>query len=169
MAVLAVSNARRVRDWLMWLLTYRHALRISETLNLTRADVEGGHIIARRLKGSETTIQPLLEHPDPLLNERIAVPLFVRNLTEKQKLFTIKPRRAEYAFAGYAAAVGIPAHKRHPHVLKHTCLTELVPKIGVPAAQCWAGHKSGASTLMYTRMDPAMVAEAVRTALTSGI
>jgi integrase len=60
-------------------------------------------------------------------------------------------------------------HKRHPHVLKHTVLSELVGKIRVPATQPWAGHKSGASTLLYTRTDPDIAAAAVRAALSTGI
>lgn len=164
-ALLTAARARRRRDWLLFLLAYWHAMRVSEVLALTRADVEGGYITVRRLKHSETTVQPLMEHPDPLFNEAFAVPVFVRNLAVNQQLFTIKRRQAEYLFADYAEAVGIPQHKRHIHTLKHTVLTELVNKIGVPATQAWAGHRSGASTLLYTKIDPSDAARAVREAL----
>jgi integrase/recombinase XerD len=168
-AVLTASRARRERDWLAFLLGYWHAMRASEIVNLTRADVDGGFITVRRLKGSRTTVQPLMDHPDPLFNERAAVPVYVRNMQEKQRLFDFNRDNLRRLFRRYAEAVGIPEHKRHPHVLKHTMLSALVNKIGVPATQCWAGHLSGASTLLYTRVDPEDAARAVRAALSPGI
>jgi integrase len=168
-ALLTAARARRERDWLAFLLGYWHAMRASEIVNLTRADVEGGFITVRRLKGSETTVQPLMEHPDTLFNEKAAVPVYVRNMRSDQRLFEFNRNQLRRLFRGYAAAVGIPLHKRHPHVLKHTVLSELVSKIGVPATQTWAGHRSGASTLLYTRVDPVDAARAVRAALLPSI
>jgi hypothetical protein len=53
--------------------------------------------------------------------------------------------------------------------LKHTILSELIGKAGIPATQRWAGHKSGSSTLIYTKVDDETAAAAVRAALTPGI
>jgi hypothetical protein len=58
-------------------------------------DVEGGFITARRLKGSEKTVQPLIEHPDQLFNEKWAVPVFVRNMQAEQRLFPFQLRQLE--------------------------------------------------------------------------
>lgn len=162
---MTAARARRERDWLAFLIGYRHGLRCQEILNLTRADVEGGFIVARRLKGSETTVQPLLEDANPLFDERAAVPVFTRNLSENQRLFDISPRQLERTFAARAAEAGLPKFKRHPHVLKHTCATDLLPIAGIAATQAWLGHKSGSSTLIYTKMTQEDAAAAVRRAL----
>lgn len=152
-----------------FLIGYRHGLRAQEILNLTRADVEGGYVTVARLKGSERTCQPLLGDANPLFDESSAIPVYVRNMQEKQRLFAISERQLERLFAKYAAAAGIPQHKRHPHVLKHTCATELVPLVGLPAAQVWLGHKSGSSTMIYAKPSQEQVSDAVRAALNSRI
>jgi integrase len=144
-------------------------MKVSEILNLTRADVEGGFVSVRRLKGSEPTIQPLMEHTNPLFNEKAAVSVYVRNLALEQRLFPFTRFQADRKFKKYGAAAALPEHKRHCHVLKHTSLAKMIGPAGVPATQAWAGHKSGASTLMYTKVDPDEAARAARSALSTGI
>ncbi len=159
---MAAAHARRKRDWLMFLVQFWHALRASEVVALRRRDVESGFITVARLKGSDRTTQPLMQHAEPLLDEATAIPVYVRNLREDQRLFPIAGQQLLRLFRRYATVAGLPPHKRHDHVLKHTVLSYLIAKIGVPATQRWAGHKSGASTLMYTKVSDETAAEAVR-------
>jgi|GEM_PF-974531 len=71
--ILAAARARRLRDWVMILITYWHGLRASETINLRVKDLADGYLAVTRGKGSEATMQPLQEHTNPLLNERAAI------------------------------------------------------------------------------------------------
>src|SRR6267154_22707 len=73
LALLREAKASRERDWLMILVGFWHGLRASEVTGLKRDAVRDGHLIVQRLKGSLRTVQPLVEHPDPLLNERQAL------------------------------------------------------------------------------------------------
>jgi len=71
--VLAIARARRLRDWVLLLVTYRHGLRASEALNIRRRDLDGNFLRVYRGKGSEETEQPLQGHENPLLDEVTAV------------------------------------------------------------------------------------------------
>jgi site-specific recombinase XerD len=67
--VLQLAFARRTRDGVLMLLTYRHGLRPSEALNIRRRDLDGERLTIARGKGSEAVDQPLLGHENPLLDE----------------------------------------------------------------------------------------------------
>jgi integrase len=118
-----------------------------------------------RLKGSKKPVQPLLSRVDPLLNEETGLVDYLSKLSGNQKLFPIGRRQFWKLFRAYAERAEIPAHKRHPHVLKHTIGTELCDSSGVPITQAWLGHKSGNSTLQYTKKTEQQAAEAVHNPL----
>lgn len=164
-ALLAIAREHSERDWLMFLVAYLHGLRVSEVVGLTRDNVGDGMLDVRRLKGSRRTVQPLVEHSNPLLNERQALIDLAASKHPNQTLFKVGARQAERLFARYAAAAGIARHQRHPHVLKHTCGLQVFERAGINKTQTWLGHKSGASTLMYTRVSDAEAAPAVLAAL----
>ena len=67
--VLAIAFARRIRDGILILVTYKHGLRASEALNIRRRDLDGDFLRVNRGKGSEETEQPLQAHENPLLDE----------------------------------------------------------------------------------------------------
>lgn len=136
-------------------------------MNLTRQDVEDGFITVRRLKGSLKTTQPLIEHPDPLFNEKSAVAVYVRNMHEKQRLFTINRKHFWRLFQKYAAAAGIPEHKRHPHVLKHSIAFATIGT-GIQSCRQWLGHRSPNSTGHYLEVSDEKAAEALTGAVRSG-
>jgi integrase len=68
--VTAARAGGRLRDWALILVTYWHGLRASEAVNLRVGDLADGFLSVSRGKGSEATLQPLMEHDNPLLNER---------------------------------------------------------------------------------------------------
>jgi integrase len=70
--LLAKARERRLRDWVMILVTYLHGLRASETLALRAGDVADGYLAIQAAKGSENAVQRLQEHANPLLNEQLA-------------------------------------------------------------------------------------------------
>jgi integrase len=69
-SLLTVARSHSERDWLMILVAYWHGMRASEVVALTSGDIGHGEIVVRRLKGSDTTTQPLIYSTDPLFNEK---------------------------------------------------------------------------------------------------
>ena len=150
----------------MILVTYNHALRASETLAIVRDDLRSGHLDVRRLKGSLRTIQPLVEHSNPLLSERAALLEHSRSLLNTQRLFPISRSAFWRLMQRHCATAGIPEHKRHPHALKHTrCALSMANKAGIENVRQVAGHKSIASTGAYLRVSDSAAFAAVTAAL----
>jgi hypothetical protein len=69
------------------LVTFNHGLRASEAVGFKADAVRDGRLRMRRLKHSLKTAQPLLEHADPLLNERAAVLELARKTGRIKPLF----------------------------------------------------------------------------------
>ncbi len=152
LALLQAARDHSERDFLMILMAYCHGLRASELVSIQRDHIKSGVLEVRRLKGSERTNQPLLEHANPLLNERKAVFAFIADLHEKQKLFPVTRRTFGRVMARHAESAGLPEHKRNPHVLKHTIGTEIYNKThDLKLLQGHLGHKRESSSLIYAR------------------
>ena len=153
----------------MILVAYCHGLRASEVVAIVRDDIKDGHLDIRRLKDSKRTIQPLLEHADPLLNERLALIEFVREMYPNQPIFPVCRRTFGRIVARHAQAAGMPAHKRHPHMLKHTIATEIYRKTkDLTLVQAHLGHVSGASSMEYTKKDAELAAVEVQALINLG-
>lgn len=164
-ALLGVARAHSERDWLMILVAYSHGLRASEVIALKRDSVKDGLITVRRLKGSLRTQQPLLSSSELLLNEAQAWFDFVRNLPGNQRVFPIGRQHFWRLMQRYSAEAGIPARKRHPHVLKHTIALQTIHSAGIDNVRQYLGHKSMASTGEYLKRTDAEAATAVGAAL----
>jgi integrase len=164
-AVLAEAKKERERDWLMVLVGFWHGLRASEVVGLKRCNVHDGFLTIQRLKGSKRTTQPLVEHADPLLNERKALIEFALKTPANQKLFRISRQHFWRLFQKYAKLAGIPEHKRHPHCLKHTIGRQMIHSAGIENTRQYLGHESIASTGEYLEVDDEDAAEAMRRAV----
>lgn len=148
--VLAAAREHKERDFLMILVAYSHGLRASEVVAITRDDIKDGHLDTERLKGSEQTRERLLEHENPLLNERSALFAFIAKAKPKQRLFPMTRRQFGRIVARHAATAGLPKHKRHPHMLKHTMGAEIYEKTkDLRLVKAWLGHKRESSSLIY--------------------
>jgi type 1 fimbriae regulatory protein FimB len=165
LALLAAAKAHSTRDWLMILVAFCHGLRASEVVGLQAHDISDGHLIVQRLKGSEKTRQPLLANVEPLLDERQALTEYVRTLQPNQRLFKCCRQTFWRVMQRHAAAAGIAAHKRFPHILKHSIAMQIIQKAGIENTKKYLGHKSGASTLEYLKKSDDEAAAAVRDAL----
>lgn len=134
---------------LMITLAFNHGLRISETLSLTRANFKGGYLIIQRLKGSEKTVQKVLPDEQALLAN------YIGTLTgSDEKLFPISRQAAWKMMKKLGLRNGVPAHKCSNHALKHTCaIAGLRGGMKINEVQKRLGHKSGASTMMYLKID----------------
>src|ERR1700694_2914993 len=89
--VLTEARRRGTREHFMFLTAYLHGLRSTEISRLKLADVKGGKIDVKRLKGSLHTVQTLKSHTNPLLDEPKALAAWLRERGDadgSQMLFT---------------------------------------------------------------------------------
>lgn len=166
LALLGAARAGRERDWLLFVTSYNHALRASEACQLTGDSISSHGIRVVGLKDGETVTQPLMESTEPLLNEASSLFAFARFRLGKQSLFQIGRRRFWELMQRYGKTADIAPHKRHPHVLRHTCATDLTEKkVPLEKIQAWMRHKNLGSTGIYLRPTQEQVNSAVRAAL----
>ena len=164
-AILAAAKAKRERDWLMILVAFAHGLRATEVVRLTRDNFHDGKLIVQRLKGSLLTSQPLIEHADPLLDERSGLVCFLQKIGPKQRLFKLTRQRFWQLVQEYGERANIAPHLRHPHVLKHTIGMQIIHKAGIENTRQYLGHKNISSTGEYLKVTDDDASAAVRGAL----
>lgn len=140
---------------LMFTVMFNHGLRVSEVINLTDANVQDGHLVVQRLKGSKKTVQRILADEQELL-------------TMKGRFFPMSRMTAWRKMQHYGALAGIPEFKRHPHCLKHTT-GRLAYKggCGLPEIQAILGHVNGGNSIVYMQADESEAFAAFAAAITS--
>jgi integrase len=142
-----------------------HGLRVTELNSMVKEDALDGFINVKRLKGSLHTIQPYVKHEDPDLDEYAELTELVASLKPGQRLFPIT-RQGYYGILTRAGIrVGLPKHKRHPHVLKHSIAMQSIGGAGIENVRQWLGHKSIASTGEYLRVSDQAAAAAIGKAM----
>ena len=162
--LLSVAKGHKERDWLIILVAFNHGLRASEIAELTEDAVRDGFLTVARKKGSLKTTQPLITSADPLFDETALVE-FVRGIKRGERIFGISRFQFWRLMQKYAALAGIPAHKRHPHVLKHSIALQTIGLAGVENVRQHLGHKSLSSTGAYLRVSDEAASAAIRKAL----
>lgn len=165
LALLKRARAARTRDWLMILVAFWHGLRASEVIALTPDKLKDGFITVQRLKGSLKTTQPLMEHEDPLLNERAAISDFMHGMHRNQRLFPVRRETFWRIVQGYGNAIGLPSHKRNTKMLKHSFAMQFIQSIGIENVRQYLGHKSISSTGAYLKVSDSEAAASVKRAL----
>lgn len=165
LSVLSAARARRERDWLMYLVAFWHGLRASEVVGFTADAVADGNLTIARLKGSNRTRQALVEHDNQLLSEKAPLLEYLSNSNHDGPVFKLTARHFGRLFKGYARTAGIPEHKQHPHVLKHTIAMLTIKLAGIENVRVHLGHKSLSSTGAYLRVSDDDASRAVVGAL----
>lgn len=177
LAVLKVARKHSSRDWGMTLMAYRHGMRASEVCGLRLEDVNmrDQAVTIRRLKGSMSTVQPLYQHRGvPLLDEIAALRAWLKERPDDGSPYVFVSQkggrldRTQFfrVFQTVAAEAGLPAEKRHPHVLKHSLASHLVAgNVNLALVKQSLGHRSINSTMHYIGTTDSQAAEAVRAAL----
>src|ERR1700674_1978871 len=177
LAVLRCAREHSTRSWAMILIAYAHGLRASEVCGLKLADIniKDATIATKRLKGSLATVQMLMGHRgQPLLDEIGALKewLKVRPVDAGDSLFTSQKgghlSRGQFfaIFQTVAERAGLPASKRHPHVLKHSLATHLIGQnVNLAKVGQFLGHKSISSTMKYVAVSDTQASEAAHAAL----
>lgn len=167
--LLETARACRKRDWLLILVAFNHGLRASEVTGMTADNVVDGHLTIQRLKGSLKTTQELRTSSDPLFDEKAALVEFAAKSNPGQSIFGIGRIQFWKLIRKYARLAGIPAHKAHPHVLKHSIAMQTIKAAGVENVRQHLGHKSLSSTGEYLRVTDEAASAAIRTALVEKI
>jgi site-specific recombinase XerD len=151
------SERHSLRDELLVILAYRHALRVSELCNMKWDQVHfaSGKIYIARLKNGDPSTH-YLEGDEMRMLRKLALDypdspfLFC-----SQKGGPISPRavRDIIARAGQFAGIDFPVH---PHMLRHSKGYQLAQKgVDTRAIQGYMGHKNIQHTVLYTQLDPA--------------
>ena len=149
----------------MILVGFWHGLRATEVTTLTADNIRDGFVTVQRLKGSLKTTQPLIEHEDPLLNEKAALEKAASEAQPGARLFAVSRVQFFRLMRKHAAAAGIPQHKAHPHVLKHSIAMQTIRGAGIENVRAYLGHKSISSTGEYLKVDDDAASAAVASAL----
>jgi integrase len=139
------------RQKLMIAVGFLHALRVSELISLTKANIRDGYVTVQRLKGSMKTTQPFVRHPEPELNEADRLTELAQTLKQHERLFPMTRNGVLKLMQRAGKRAGIPAHKLHPHALKHACAMETIDKIGIQRVRQYLGHRSIQSTGEYLK------------------
>ncbi len=144
------------RDATLILLTYRHGLREGEvvTLRWDALDLKAGSVYVARLKNGTPSTHPL-RGPElralRRLRREYPVSPYVFT-TERHGPMTCSNVRKMVARAGQEAKLGFPVH---PHMLRHaTGYTLANAGHDTRAIQAYLGHRSIASTVIYTSLAP---------------
>ena len=168
-----------VRDHAMILLAFRHGMRASEVCNLELRDLDlkNGEVTIRRLKGSLKTTQPLADlQGQPLLSEKRVLRAWLAERGDHPSKYVFvsqksgKLHRSQFyrVFSAAAEKAGLSKDKRHPHCLKHALGVALVcANVNLAVIKQALGHKSIASTAIYTVPTDETAGEAVLNALAS--
>jgi site-specific recombinase XerD len=146
----------RKRDRALFLLAYRHGLRASEVglLHVDDLNLAQQRLTIHRVKRSLSGIYPLRA------DEVTALKAYLRerkspspSLFVSQRGTPISRRQLDTLMKHYGEAAGIPASKRHFHVLKHSIATHLLDAgADLRFVQDWVGHASIKNTVIYAQL-----------------
>ena len=152
--LLAVITSKR--DKALFLVAYRHGLRASEVglLQMQDLNLEQYRLTIRRLKGSLPGIHPLQADEVKALKAYLRQrPHASPSLFVSQRGTPISRRQLDTLMKQYGERAGIPADKRHFHVLKHSIATHLSDaRAELRFVQDWVGHASITNTVIYAQL-----------------
>jgi len=147
------------RDLAVLLLLYGCGLRISEALQMNRADVPDGDALTVTGKGGKTRMLPVLPVVREAIDDYIA--RCPHNLPANGPLFVgvrggrLGARAVQQRMQDLRAVLGLP-REATPHALRHSFATHLLASGGdLRAIQELLGHASLSTTQRYTDVDSA--------------
>jgi integrase len=153
----AGESRNPVRDRLLILMAFRHALRVSELVDLqwSQIDFNHGTLAVRRAKQGTSATHPIRG------DELRALRRLQREQDPKSPFVFTSERGSPFTTAGFARLVeraGESARlgfKAHPHMLRHACGFALANKgHDTRALQAYLGHKNIQHTVRYTELAP---------------
>jgi type 1 fimbriae regulatory protein FimB len=155
------GSRNEARDRCLFLLMFRHGLRVSEAcrLRLDQVDTESRVLHVARLKGGLSSTQPLRE------DELRAIGAWLRRRARMKPtgtaFFVSEQRRllhrstVNLALQKYSEFAGLPLLAR-PHMLRHACGFALADQgADTRLIQDYLGHRNIQHTVRYTATNPA--------------
>jgi integrase len=147
------------------LLGFRHGMRASEICGLLRSDIDltAGTVTVRRLKHSLTTCQPIGDDERDAIG--VCLSLFPASLIllPNEHGEPMDRHNFYYRFHKACIAIGLPADKAHPHVIKHALGYFLArSNVNMAVIKRALGHRSLNSTSVYTELDDETVGKIVQ-------
>lgn len=117
-----------LRDRALFAAAYAYGLRVGEIVLLDREDIdlERARIRIKRLKGGLSGERPIFRNLLPLLRQ------YLENRRDHDDaLFVglqgrLRKRRIQELFRFYATEAGLPADRRHVHVLRHSAAVHVL-------------------------------------------
>jgi integrase len=149
----ARKNRNQVRDELLVLLAFRHALRVSELVGLTveQFDLRAATVHIRRAKNVTPGIHGLQGDELRLIRQ------LIRENGEPSRFLFLSERKAPLSVDGaqklverLGEAAGLP-FPIHAHMLRHSAGYTLAGRgVDTRTLQAFMGHRSIANTVLYT-------------------
>jgi integrase len=154
--LLAAAKSHDELHWLAMAVAFNHGLRASEVVAITPSCIADGKLVMPRRKGSNEVNDALVEHANPLINERMALIGLALITPGNSKLFPVTTRTFQRWVNCAGKTAGLPARLCHPHVLKHSVL-QFLRRNGMNAdeLQPRSGHKSVDSLNVYSGFERA--------------
>lgn len=155
------------RDIAVLSLCYGAGLRISESLALTKADLEGQSVRVIG-KGNKTRLVPLIDPVRQAIRHYLdQCPFDIPNtdpMFRGKKGGVLSPRIIQLRVAQLRSALGLPPSAT-PHALRHSFATHLLGRGGdLRAIQELLGHASLSTTQIYTKVDTDQLLDTYRAA-----
>jgi integrase len=149
----ARKNRNPVRDELLVVLAFRHALRVSELVGLTveQFDLKAATVHIRRAKNGTPGIHGLQGDELRLIRQ------LIRENGQHNRFLFLSERKAPLSIDGaqklierLGEAAGLP-FPIHAHMLRHSTGYALAGRgVDTRTLQAFMGHKSIANTVIYT-------------------
>ncbi len=163
-AFMTAAKVHGTREWAMFVFGFSHGARVSEICDLRWSDVNFHTkqvTIARKKHSLEQTQAFLKVKGSAVFDEEKALRTWQAERPSDGDDYVFNSQRSTNLnritvwklFAKIAAAAGLPASHRHPHVIKHTLGTLLAQKgASAFAIQQKLGHRSISSTAVYVNL-----------------
>lgn len=145
-----------LRDYCIFLLAYRHGLRVSEVLQLKTKDIDigTGRLWCGRLKGSISGYHILGDKE----KERLQAWLKIREskgpyLFPSSRGGSLSRKTLDVLIKKYGERSKLPVAKRHFHILKHSIAVHMLEAgAEIKLVQDLLGHKNINNTLVYAQL-----------------
>jgi integrase len=180
MEILELARETDPRDWAILVCAFHHGLRVTEVIDLRITDSinwKDRTITVKRLKGSMTTTQPLMEmRGKPALSEVAALKAYLKVRIEDgsgvlftgqkgpMRRWTLTRMFRSYCEKVSAARVArglapIAKNAMHFHSIKHTIATILASRVeNIFIVKTLLGHSAISSTMQYCAPDQKLAA-----------